>query len=125
MFILKHIHALFALASLLGFVLRGIWLLRDSPLFKAKLTKILPHIIDTGLLLSAGLLLHHYQWNPLDHAWLTAKIIALFLYIGLGLMAFRFCKTPSTRLASWLGALMTICYIIGVAVTKSPTLHLM
>ncbi|WP_390594747.1 SirB2 family protein [Simiduia litorea] len=125
MLVLKHLHATFALLSLIGFVLRGIWLLRSSPLFQAKLTKILPHINDTLLLGSAIALVVSYQWNPLHHPWLLAKITALLIYIGLGLIAFRFAQARSSQLISWLAALCTLCYIFGVAITKSPTLHLM
>jgi len=125
MLILKHLHATFALLSLIGFILRGIWLLKGSPLFQAKLTKILPHVNDTLLLGSAVALLVTYHWNPLHHPWILAKITALLMYIGLGLFAFKFAKTRSSQLTSWLAALCTICYIFGVAITKSPTLNLM
>lgn len=125
MIIIKHLHAFFALLSLLGFVLRGVWMIRKSPLFSAKLTKVLPHIIDTGLLVSAITLLVMYQWNPLDHAWVLAKIAALCVYIGLGLLAFRFAKSDLSKRSAWLGALVAIGYIFAVAITKSPSLHLL
>ena len=125
MLIIKHLHALFALLSILGFIVRGIWLLNNSPLFRAKLTKILPHINDTLLIVSAFWLLASYHWNPFDHPWILAKITALLVYIGLGLMAFRFAKNRSSQLIYWLAALCTVFYILAVAITKSPTLHLM
>lgn len=125
MLILKHFHALCALLSITGFFVRGLWLLRDSPLFRAKLTRVLPHIIDSCLLASALGLLWLYQWNPFDQAWLSVKIIALLAYIGLGLCAFRLARSRAQQLLAWLTALATGLYILAVAITKSPFLNLL
>ena len=62
---LKLVHVSAVYLSGTGFVLRGIWMLMDSPLLKARLTRILPHIIDTVLLGSAILLALR---NPADPA---------------------------------------------------------
>lgn len=123
--IIKHLHALCALLSITGFFLRGIWMLRDSPLFRARLTRVLPHIVDTCLLVSALGLLWLYQWNPFDHAWLSAKILALLVYIGLGLCAFRFAANRRQQALYWLAALTSGLYILAVAITKSPLLNLL
>jgi uncharacterized membrane protein SirB2 len=52
--------------------------------------------------------------------WLSAKIIALLVYIGLGMVALRFGKSRKTRVNAWLLALLTAVYIISVAYSKSP-----
>ncbi len=117
---LKLVHVTAVALSGAGFVLRGVWMLRDSPLLRARLTRILPHIVDTVLLGSAILLsLRLYQY-PFTHGWLTAKVLALLLYIVLGTMALKRGRTRQTRIVSFVLALLTFIYILAVAVTRNP-----
>jgi len=109
-----------AFLSIAGFIFRGFLMMGESSLFDHKLRKILPHIIDTLLLLSALGMLWQWQINPFVEVWLLAKIIALLIYIGLGLVAFRFGKTKVERVVAWLSALLVIAYIIQTAITKNP-----
>ena len=51
--LLKSIHLTCAVLSISGFLLRGFWMIKNSPLLQHRLTKILPHIVDTLLLASA------------------------------------------------------------------------
>ena len=116
----KFVHELCALASFTLFALRGVWMLRDSPQLSRRWVKILPHGIDTLLLASAialTLMLHQY---PLTHAWLSAKLAGLLVYIGLGLIALRYGKTRSVRAAAWIGALTVFLYIASVALSHDP-----
>ena len=50
---LKHLHVSFVALSGLLFLVRGIWMLRDSPRLQQRWVKTAPHIIDTVLLGSA------------------------------------------------------------------------
>jgi uncharacterized membrane protein SirB2 len=50
---LKHFHMTFAALSGFLFLLRGLWMLADSPTMQRRWVRILPHLIDTALLLSA------------------------------------------------------------------------
>ena len=50
---LKHFHITCVVLSGAGFALRGWWAITGSGLLRAKLTRRLPHIIDTCLLGSA------------------------------------------------------------------------
>ena len=116
----KFVHELCALASFTLFALRGVWMLRDSPQLSRRWVKILPHGIDTLLLASAialTLMLHQY---PLTHAWLSAKLVALLVYIGLGLVALRYGKTKRVRAAAWIGAVAVFLYIASVALSHDP-----
>lgn len=116
----KFIHVSCAFLSISGFFLRGIWMLRGSPLFHHRLTKVLPHIIDSLLLGSALVILFQWKLNPFEHPWLLAKIIALLVYIILGMVAFRFGRTPGERILAWLSALLVAAYIVQTAFTKNP-----
>jgi uncharacterized membrane protein SirB2 len=116
---LKHLHMTLALLTFISFFIRGIWMWRSSPLLHKRLVKILPHIIDTLLLISAFVLAFHLRLTPGENPWLMAKIVALVIYIGLGVVAFRHSQTNARKLA-WLAALAVFAYIVTVAITKNP-----
>ena len=54
--ILKFIHVATALISIVGFFIRGIWMIQSSSMLQLRWVKIAPHINDTILLLSAVVL---------------------------------------------------------------------
>ena len=57
---------------------------------------------------------------PLVDAWLTAKVVALFFYIGLGMLALTYGKTRQVRIGCWIAAQLCFLYIVAVALTKNP-----
>jgi len=116
---MKTIHVTFAALSFIGFFIRGVWMLRDSPLLKQRWVKITPQVVDTVLLASAILLAVQLHMSPLDQPWLMAKIIALVAYIGVGLVALRFGRTKGIRTIAWLLGMVIFSYIASVAVSKS------
>ena len=117
---LLTLHIAAALLSISGFIFRGILHLRGSQLLNRKWLKISPHVNDTVLIVSALALVHQTGLNILSTPWLQAKIVALILYIVLGLIAFRFGKTKTIKLFAWVEAIVVFGYIAGVAVTKNP-----
>jgi uncharacterized membrane protein SirB2 len=117
---LKLIHVTCAFASIAGFALRGYWMAVDNPLLKHRVTKVLPHIIDTLLLGAALALLIVLHLSPLTQPWLGTKIIALLLYIGLGMVALRFGRSKRIRVSAWLLALLMAGFMVSVAYSKSP-----
>jgi uncharacterized membrane protein SirB2 len=116
---IKTIHVLSAAASIAGFILRGYWMFTANTLLNSRSAKTLPHIIDTILLGSAVGMLLIWQVSPFSMGWLSAKIVALLVYIGLGMVALRFGKTRRVRVSCWLLALLVAAYIVSVALTKS------
>ena len=120
--LLKIIHVGSVIVSYTLFFLRGIWLIQDSENLRQRWVKILPHMVDTILLTSAIALAMIIQQSPLNDSWLTAKVIGLFFYIGLGMIAMRFGKTRRTRIIAWVAAQCVFIYIVLVALTKSPVL---
>jgi uncharacterized membrane protein SirB2 len=117
---LKLLHVTAAVLSISGFALRGYWMLTDNPRLRLRTTRVLPHILDTLLLASAIGMLFIWRVNPLTLSWLSAKIVALLCYIGLGMVAFRFGKTRRVRAIAFGTALLTAAYIVSVAFAKSP-----
>ena len=92
----------------------------DSELLKKKWVKILAPIIDTILLVSAIALTLRISQYPFVDNWLTAKVLALILYIALGMVALTYGRTKSIRVTAWLGALLCFGYIVSVAVSRNP-----
>jgi uncharacterized membrane protein SirB2 len=99
-------------------------MLRDSPLLLQKWVRIVPHINDTVLLLSAIILAVQINQAPLVQGWLTAKVLGLLVYIGLGMVALRFGKTKPVKALAFLSAIVVFVYIVLVALTKNPLLSL-
>ena len=117
---LKHIHITFAALSGVLFLVRGIWMLSGSQQLQRRWVKVVPHIVDTLLLVSAiGLVVWSSQY-PGEQSWLTAKVVALVGYIALGVIALKRGRTKQVRVAAFAGALACFAYIVAVAVTKSP-----
>jgi uncharacterized membrane protein SirB2 len=115
---LKHLHITFAALSGSFFLLRGVWMLQDSPLLQRRWVRIVPHVVDTLLLASAlGLVFWSGQY-PFVQNWLTAKVLALVAYIVLGTIALKRGKTKGIRTFALLAALATFAYIVAVALTR-------
>lgn len=122
--LLKLIHVSSVILSYLLFLTRGIWMIRASAQLQQRWVKIMPHVIDTVLLVSAIMLAILIQQNPLVNFWLTAKIVGLIVYIGLGMVALRFGKTRAVKISAWIMAQITFIYIVLVALTKNPAIFL-
>ena len=110
------LHFALAVLSVSGFVLRMSWKLTANDLLQAKPTKILPHIIDT-LLLITGVIMALDLAGGFGNSWLIAKLVALVAYIGFGVMALR----GSERLANigTVGALLSVTYMFVVAFSRN------
>ena len=119
---IKMIHLGSMLLSISGFILRGYWMLIDSPLLQTKPAKILPHIIDTLLLASALLMVYMSAQYPFVQSWLTVKVIALIAYIVLGTIALKRGKTRQVRIIAWILSVLVFAYIVLVALTRSPVI---
>jgi uncharacterized membrane protein SirB2 len=115
--LVKHLHMTMAYLSISLFVFRSILSVSESRLLQHKLVKILPHIIDSLLLLFAVLLMLMIKQYPFVDAWLTAKFIALIAYIMVGTIAIKRGKTVLLRLWASIFAVIIFAYILGVAKT--------
>lgn len=118
--LVKAVHVACVVASYVLFFLRGMWLIKGSPIMRQRWVKVVPHVTDTLLLASAITLAIGIRQYPGTDAWLTAKVSGLLLYIGLGMVAFRFSRTLRARVAAWVAAQLVFFYIVAVALTRSP-----
>jgi len=119
-FALKHLHVTCVVLSILGFALRGVWMLAGSALLEHRLTRVLPHVIDSLLLLSAIAMAAMIGQYPFVAGWLTAKVLGLLAYIVLGAVALRRGRTLALRAAALAAALTVYAWIVSVALLKSP-----
>jgi len=119
-FAIKHFHMSCAMLSGALFLLRGGWMLADSPKLQQRWVRIVPHVVDTLLLASALTLAWLSAQYPFAQGWLTAKVVALVVYVVLGTIALKRGKTKQTRTTALLAGLAVFGYIVAVAVTKNP-----
>ena len=111
----RDLHLLLVLLSVGLFVFRGALMIVDSALLASRVLRILPHVIDMFLLVSAVWLVLLLRQYPFVHGWITAKVLGVVVYIVLGSIALRRGRTRRMRITAFVGALLTIAYIIGVA----------
>lgn len=116
--LIRFVHVSSAVISFLGFSLRGYWMLVESPRLQNRISRVLPHIIDTVLLLSAITLVLMSRQYPFVVDWVTVKIGLLVLYIVLGTVALKRGTTRRIRIIALGYALVTILTIFYVAITK-------
>lgn len=116
----KYLHLSCAALSYAGFFARGVLMIRAAPLLHARWVRIAPHVVDTVLLASAIALAAMSQQYPFIESWLTAKVLALVAYIGIGTIALRRGSTKRARVAAWIAAQLVFLYIVAVAVARSP-----
>lgn len=117
---LKHLHLTTIALSFTLFLLRGIWMLIDSPWLQQRWVRIAPHMIDTILLASAIGLTLVLQQYPFVNDWLTAKALGLVVYIIFGSIALKYGPTKPIRITALVAALITFGYIVSVALTHDP-----
>jgi uncharacterized membrane protein SirB2 len=117
--ILKYIHIATAFISIVGFAVRWIWMIQSSPILQKRWVRIVPHINDTVLLLSAIALVMMTSQYPGPATWINAKIVALLAYIILGTVALKRGMTKRIRVISGILAILTFFYIAMVALSKN------
>ena len=116
--LLKQIHIMLAVTTLINFVILGYWMIIDSSLLHSKWVKTIPHVIDTLLLSSAVALMIMTGFYPWILDWVAAKILLLLLYIVLGTIALKRGKTKAQRIAAFIAALICIGLIFKSALSK-------
>lgn len=117
---LKSLHVGCVAVSYALFLLRGIWMMRRPERLRLRWVRTLPHVVDTVLLGSAVAMALMIRQYPFVAVWLTAKLLALLLYIVLGSIALKRGRTPNQRIAAWFAAQAVFFYIVAVALTRNP-----
>ena len=116
---IRLLHMSCAALSIAGFLLRGGLKLSGSPWLAHRSARMVPMTIDTLLLLSALTLAYlSGQW-PLAQPWLSAKLLALLVYIALGMVALHWGRTRRRQATALVAACAVFAYMVAVAMTRS------
>lgn len=115
---IKHIHMTFAALSGTLFFLRGLWMLRESPLLQKRWIARSSYVIDTMLLGSAIVMMVWSAQYPLVQQWLTVKVLAVIAYIVAGAIALKRGRTRGARIGAFVIALLLLAYIVKLALTR-------
>ncbi len=118
---IKALHVSCALISIALFALCGVLHLRSVNWRQWWLLRVAPHIVDSVLLGAAVTLAWLAHLSPWADSWLMAKIVALLVYILLGLRALGKNTPHKQRLPFFVAALLSVAYIVGVALTHSAS----
>ncbi len=116
--LIKHIHVWLVILSVTGFLLRFVWSLKNSAVLQRKAVKIVPHIVDTLLLLTGVSLALIFRYSPFHIDWLGTKLVLIVVYILLGGVAMR--PALPRRIRQMVGclALLTVLLIMHLAIYK-------
>ena len=120
--IFKHLHMTVALMSVLLFTLRFVWTLKSSQQLDKKWVKILPHVVDTFLLLLGLVLMMKLALNPFEQMWLGEKLLAVVAYIFTGYYTLKLAKKRMLQVIGYLGAVGWLILVVKLAATKTPIL---
>ncbi len=119
----KTIHILTVSVTAGFFCWRWRLALAADPRLQQRWVRILPHLNDTLLLTSAIVLAAMAGRYPfVNSAVLTAKVCGLIVYILLGTIAIKRGRTRHQKLLAGVLALLTLAYIVAVAISKNPLL---
>lgn len=116
----KHLHVTCVGLSVSLFMVRGSLELMSRPWRQWRLLRVAPHMVDTVLLSSALWMVWRTGQYPFVDAWLTAKVLALVVYIVLGMRTLGKNTPNRQRPLCFAAALLSVAYIVGVALTRSP-----
>ncbi|GHD71045.1 SirB2 family protein [Vogesella fluminis] len=115
---LKHAHAGLAYLTVTLFTLRaGLSFVRPA-LLQTRLLRIVPHVIDTLLLIAGITLAVLAGLSPHEQPWLAAKIVALLVYIALGSIGLKRLHGSPWRAVVLALAIAMPLYMIAVAKSK-------
>lgn len=117
--LLKHAHLTALAISFLLFFVRGTLMMRESPAAANKLFLIAPHIVNLILIVSGIWLAVTLHLTPSTQPWLIAKLVALVVYIGLGIATFKHPKAQARKIL-WILALLLFAFIVSIAKSKNP-----
>ena len=116
----RLIHIASACLSVALFALRGALQWRGASWRRWRWLRVAPHVNDTVLLSAAVTLALLSAQYPLAQPWLSAKVLALLLYIGVGGVALSPRFGRSANRIAFVLALACVSYILLVARSRSP-----
>lgn len=121
-----YLHIGSAIFSVTFFALRFWWKHHQNVLLDARWVRVVPHAVDSVLLLSGVALMVMTRYFPFteEGTWLTEKLFGVIIYIFLGFVALgrRRQRSQQSGFVAFLLALVVLCIIVKLAITKVPLL---
>ncbi|MBV1904447.1 MAG: SirB2 family protein [Pseudomonadales bacterium] len=117
MLMVKSLHVLLAYITVMGFIARFFMHFACWSVARSRWLKVLPHLVDSLLLILGVSMAYQMGISPLGQDWLMAKLVGLLAYIVFGVMALRG-TNEKLRWIGFVAALASVCYIFAVACTK-------
>lgn len=119
-FLLKTLHLSTVALSITFFCIRTYWLLTQPKILERRPIKRLPHVIDSILLISAFAMIYVGDISvDSSNPWIITKIIAICLYIIMGIYIFRIAKSKIQIYIALCFVMLIYYYIIQTAITKN------
>jgi uncharacterized membrane protein SirB2 len=116
---LKYLHIFCVAASFALFFVRGLWIVKVYPSAQEPWIRVLPHVIDGLLLLSAAGMVataQRFDWTP----WMQVKLGLVVVYIALAVLVFRAGTQRLYKTLAWAGGLLLFLYVTSIAVLQHP-----
>ncbi len=119
---LIHLHLLTIGISATLLSLRCVLKMTDSNLLETKFLKVVPHVVDSIMVLTGIGLIYVTGFMPFTGVapWMTEKLTCVLAYIALGFFALKLAKNNLLRTFAFFGALGWLGMAGKVAVTKVP-----
>jgi len=118
----KHMHMTIAFISVALFTLRFAWTLVSSAQLNKKWVKVVPHIVDTILLLLGVAMMTKLALNPFEQLWLGEKLLAVIAYIFTGYYTLKLARNRMMQVFGYLGAIGWVLLVVRLAMTKENIL---
>lgn len=118
--LLKYIHILCVAVSFALFFIRGLWVMQSYPPAQERWVRILPHVVDGLLILSALGMLYMAPATSGYKDWMTIKLLLVGVYVFLVVFVVRLAKARWQRFAAWLLALLVFLFVTSIAVLRNP-----
>lgn len=112
---LKGLHLITLTLSIVMFFTRGTMLVRNSPRLDDKLINAAPNYIDGLLVVSALGTAIVIGWYPFVDAWVTAKLLATLVYLGLTHAGYHGRKARIHNLAA-----IPLIYALATVACRDP-----
>ena len=116
----KTIHISLVAVSVIIFFSRGIMMLLKNPMYRHRIFRFIPPVVDTLLMVSGIALMLLIEQYPANQPWLMVKLSALIIYIILGILALNRIDNFRIQMFSFIAASLTILFMYSLARTHQP-----
>jgi len=115
-YLVKYLHLVTVAASFALFFIRGLWMLRAYPRPEEQWVIVLPHAIDTLVLVSGGALVALAWQKSWPGDWLTWKLAFVAVYALMVLTVLRLARYRWQKALAWMAGMLVFLFVATIAV---------